>query len=240
MSSLFKINVQTLHYYDHIGLLKPAIRDPETGRRRYEFDQVYKLASILYMRKLGYSLDQIASYMESRSIQVSLEQLEEQSAVLRARTSELMAVDTAIQRKIRFIREELEYLEMGTPLIRQFPRRGYLPIGAEEILYRSESFYFYPTIAFYEGDRKYFGAYLCDGGERQEIPESCETIPEGEYLCGYHFGPYETILTSARALRESVQDRKLGDLLINFNIVDQFIERDSGKYITMMQIPVIR
>lgn len=57
LATLFGLNVQTLHYYDKIGILKPSYRDPKNGYRKYRFDQTYKLASIRYMRKLGYSIE---------------------------------------------------------------------------------------------------------------------------------------------------------------------------------------
>ena len=51
LATLFGLKVQTLHYYDKIGILKPSYRDPNNGYRKYRFDQTYKLASIRYMRK---------------------------------------------------------------------------------------------------------------------------------------------------------------------------------------------
>jgi len=59
MGSLFGLNIQTLYYYDSIDIFKPRMRDMKNGRRKYEFDQIYELATICYMRKLGYSLEEI-------------------------------------------------------------------------------------------------------------------------------------------------------------------------------------
>ena len=50
LGTLFGLNIQTLYYYDSIGLFQPRMRDGKTGRRKYEFDQVYELATICYMR----------------------------------------------------------------------------------------------------------------------------------------------------------------------------------------------
>ena len=46
IAELFGLNVQTLHYYDKVGILKPNYRDPNNGYRKYKFDQIYQLASI--------------------------------------------------------------------------------------------------------------------------------------------------------------------------------------------------
>ena len=75
--SLFSIDRQTLRYYDKIGLISPAKRDEITGWRYYEFDQVYQLASIRFMRKLGYSIDEIKDLFEDSNIERSLNSLRE-------------------------------------------------------------------------------------------------------------------------------------------------------------------
>ena len=41
LATLFGLKVQTLHYYDKIGILKPSYRDPNNGYRKYRFDQTY-------------------------------------------------------------------------------------------------------------------------------------------------------------------------------------------------------
>ena len=246
LSSLFNINVQTLHYYDSIGLMEPAERDEETGRRSYYFEQVYKLASILYMRRLGYSLKQIQEHMESRKPEYTLEHMKEQSEILRKKMQELMATDTVIQRKIRFIEQELPLAEPGKVSVRSFPKRGYISIGEEKFLFQSDSFYFYPTLVFYQGADKRFGAFIPLDLEDEglDIPEKTNphfaTIPAGDFLCGYHYGPYDRIYESIERLQEAGRSMHLdlADTLINLNIVDQFTEQDSERYITIMQIPL--
>ena len=55
MSALFHLNKQTLQYYDREKIFSPAYRNPENNYRMYRFDQVYGLALICYLRKLGFS-----------------------------------------------------------------------------------------------------------------------------------------------------------------------------------------
>lgn len=40
LASLFGLNVQTLHYYDKVGVFKPSDRDPGNRYRKYRFDQI--------------------------------------------------------------------------------------------------------------------------------------------------------------------------------------------------------
>ncbi len=243
ISILFGLNVQTLYYYDSIKLFYPRYRDPKSGRRRYEFDQIYELATICYMRKLGYSLEEIMNQRKTQHVGPTLLSLRQRSEELHRQWQELFAIDEAIQRKIRFIEEEVDGIRPGEIEVRSYGVRKYIAIGEEEMLYRHNSFYFFPTIAFYEGERKHFGAYLYPG--EQQIPEvalkeKILEIPAGDYLCTYHPGPYEKVPETIRRLRASHPELTLDDVAINFNILDQFVENDSANYITHMQIRILK
>lgn len=244
-AAMFGLNVQTLHYYDSIGLFKPEKRDANTGRRRYTFEQVYQLASIRYMRRLGYSLPDIEGYMARLDADFALEHLKERSRELRRQWEELLAIDQAIQRKISFIELSLEEAQdLGAYAVRTYGERRYLLIGEEDQLYFADTFYFYPTMAFYEGKRKYFGAYLYGGRAGQgteEAPEAsgAKVLPAGRFLCGYHVGPYDKVPKSIQKMRVAYPALQLSETAVNFNIVDQFVERDKKKYITHIQILIL-
>lgn len=57
------VSARTLHYYDEIGLLKPA-RDPENGYRLYGQPALLRLQQILFLRELGLSLDEIQAILD--------------------------------------------------------------------------------------------------------------------------------------------------------------------------------
>lgn len=243
MSALFGLNVQTLYYYDSIRLFCPRFRDPDTGRRKYEFDQVYPLATICYMRKLGYSLEEIREQRANQNLEQTLDSLKQRSKELHRQWQELISIDEAIQRKLHFIDQEMRDIRVEQVSVRSFPVRRYIAIGEEELLYRHSSFYFYPTIAFYRGDRKYFGAYLYP--EEARLPEfiseeQLQELAAGEYLCGYHLGNYETVPDTIRRLRDMHPELTLDETTINFNILDQFVESDSANYITCTQIRIVK
>lgn len=62
LADLAEVSVRTLHYYDEIGLLKPA-RVGENGYRYYDNDAVYHLQQILFFRELDLSLSEIGEIM---------------------------------------------------------------------------------------------------------------------------------------------------------------------------------
>src|SRR3954462_8307295 len=52
------VSVRTLHFYDQVGLLKPAYQ-AASGYRFYEEPQLLLLQQILFYRELGFELKQI-------------------------------------------------------------------------------------------------------------------------------------------------------------------------------------
>ena len=140
LATLFGLNVQTLHYYDKIGILKPSYRDPKNGYRKYRFDQTYKLASIRYMRKLGYSIEAVRDFQDTKSPDEALKRLKERSAAIHAQWEEMMRIDHAILRKIQFIEDSKAGIDYENIQVVKYPERKYIPIGAEEELYAGESF----------------------------------------------------------------------------------------------------
>lgn len=63
LAQISGVSVRTLHYYDEIGLLEPAIR-MANGRRYYGVKQLLLLQEILYFKKTGFSLKKIKPILE--------------------------------------------------------------------------------------------------------------------------------------------------------------------------------
>ena len=69
------VSIKTLRYYDQIGLLQPASVDPRTQYRLYIPDQLRELATILALKELGASLQDVKRLFmhgESRREQLEL------------------------------------------------------------------------------------------------------------------------------------------------------------------------
>ncbi len=61
---LGQVSVQTLRYYDDLGLIKAQVVDPFSGYRYYTLEQLPRLLQILAMKDLGISLQQIGALLE--------------------------------------------------------------------------------------------------------------------------------------------------------------------------------
>ncbi len=59
------VSVRTLHYYDEIGLLKPALVDAQTGYRFYDGESLLRMQEILFYRELDFSLKSIGEILSS-------------------------------------------------------------------------------------------------------------------------------------------------------------------------------
>ena len=73
-AALHGINKKTLMWYDEIGLFQPAVVHPENGYRYYSYYQSSILETILLLRELDVSINEIQTFMKDRSA-ASLEQL---------------------------------------------------------------------------------------------------------------------------------------------------------------------
>lgn len=66
LAKLPGVSVRTLHFYDEIGLLKPAYYG-DNNYRYYEEEQLLILQQILFYRELGFSLNEIREILASES-----------------------------------------------------------------------------------------------------------------------------------------------------------------------------
>jgi len=251
VAELFGLNVQTLHYYDKIGLFCPRYREGASGYRFYDQTQLYRLANIIYLRKQGYSIEEIKNYLDHLTYQGRAAGLQTQAESLTKEVKRLEFISNAIKEKIRYI-EQSDYRTFGTGVeIADVNERMYIEIGPEKDLYASEAFYFFPTVVIYTPQSKIFGACIRLKGDFFSyaslytgvgtLEQNIKTFPKGHVLRSFHRGPYETIsgrivemLTFGKSL-----NLHMADYSIHFNIIDQFVESDPEKYVTEIHIPLI-
>jgi len=58
LADLAGVSIRTLHYYDDIGILKPASYG-ENGYRYYRKESALRLQQILFLKELDFKLDGI-------------------------------------------------------------------------------------------------------------------------------------------------------------------------------------
>ena len=94
------VSVRTLHYYDEIGLLKPARVDKSTGYRYYDEQSLLRMQEILFYRELDFSLKSIEEILSSPHYDKT-QALKEQKALLILKKERLenliSAIDSAMK-----------------------------------------------------------------------------------------------------------------------------------------------
>ena len=64
-AQIAQVSGRQLRFYDQLGLLQPAHVDQQTGYRYYSIRQLPRLNSILALKELGLSLEQIAPLLKN-------------------------------------------------------------------------------------------------------------------------------------------------------------------------------
>lgn len=99
VSKYQNISKQTLIYYDKIGLFRPAYVDPDTGYRYYSANQIDYLDTILIMKKIGFSLNEIKEHMQNYTIDSSLAALKKQMNTIDRQIHELKLIRSRVAHK---------------------------------------------------------------------------------------------------------------------------------------------
>lgn len=110
MSKLNNISIQTLRYYDKIGLLKPKVISEKSQYRYYSIEQFFQMDVIKYYKTLGLSLNEIKKLMgRSTSMEEKLDMINFQQEVLENKLLEM-----------EIIKNHLEYMKNTVSSIIQY------------------------------------------------------------------------------------------------------------------------
>ncbi|MGL4739146.1 MAG: MerR family transcriptional regulator [Cellulosilyticaceae bacterium] len=99
VSRVAGISVRTLHYYDEIGLLKPA-QTTDVGYRLYDHSNFIKLEKILFLREIGFALKEIKGILEHAE--------NDEEALLRKQRDLLTLQKERLEKLIGIIEERLD------------------------------------------------------------------------------------------------------------------------------------
>lgn len=105
-ASLCQISVQTLRYYERLGLFEPEYIDPFTSYRHYTLRQVEQVNRIMALKELGLSLDQIRDLIFNEISTAEIEMM-------------LKLKQADIQRMIKRETERLQHISFHIRLLEQ-------------------------------------------------------------------------------------------------------------------------
>lgn len=113
-SKLTQVTIRMLRYYDEVGLLKPAMIDPQSGYRLYAAAQIPTLNKIVYLRDCGFNVSEIATALsidnrnKDKSLNDSLDESQGDSL-----TDQLERKRLEVELTIKAEQEKLRKIEMA-------------------------------------------------------------------------------------------------------------------------------
>jgi DNA-binding transcriptional MerR regulator len=135
------VSVRTLHYYDEIGLLRPSTVTT-TRHRRYGPNELVRLQQIKSLRRLGFSLDEVAACLDApefspaRVLDLHVQRLREQIAKEQRLVSLLETL--AAGHRAQTMRSAEEFINVIEEI--SMIERSFTPDELEEIKLRGARF----------------------------------------------------------------------------------------------------
>lgn len=122
-AKLRNVTTETLRHYDRVGLLKPIKIDEHNNRRYYSITQYEKLGTIKELRQLGISIEDIKKYFECRNIEKSYGILKKEYIDLSIHIEKLKKIEKSIAKKLKFIEEIKDNIELNIAEIKEINER---------------------------------------------------------------------------------------------------------------------
>lgn len=257
LSRLFHIGVDSIRYYEKIGLLHP-LRDTENNYRLYTIDDVRSMNTIRELLELGFSTDEILAFENDRRLEHVTRMLDKESTIIDRQIEALNLRKGKIKARLRSIREAQAMPADGQVRIRTFPVRQCMMIIDH---YMPEEMINYQVARFtadMPGKASTIGACDCytidlSGGMIRSgsykyknvffyspyLHYPCNySLPAGTYLSLAFRGSYHQETARINYLLNYVKEHRLqaeSDVL-EFCHIDRFETMDKSEYVTEFQI----
>lgn len=250
------VSKQTLIFYDRIGLFCPAFIDPNNGYRYYSSEQIDYLDTILIMKKIGFSLNEIKEHMENYNVNSSLAVLGKQISVIDARINELCLIRNRLEHRCKQMDSALTYMRREIPIIAENAPEQYLyvqpvssPYSLKEISIAtkkcfSQAFQNQLPIYFQCGvivpwehikEQRYTAAtFAFLPIEQTDKTDNVMALPSGKCVSAYHIGNYLSIGESYEKIIKHCAANNLEIISdsYEFCINDYITSFDENEYIT--------
>ena len=212
VTKIMGITRKTLLVYEDMGLLKPAIKDEESGYRYYSADNMTQIRSIRSLQALGltlkeveeyyYNTDNIDTYLERlKVLRATLDRNIQMLQVRSAKRGDLTVRKTTLPRQVCFCRRyTCENVGEAAIVLRDTyiaaARTGKMSMISRMFTMRMTHADKLDLMCCIPVDNSF------DGPERMEFAET-------PALCIYYRGPYEGTATAIRALTEYIKENNI-------------------------------
>ena len=251
------ISKQTLIFYDKAGVFRPAWVDPANGYRYYSASQLDYLDTILIMKQIGFSLQEIKDHMQHYDLDSSLAMLRRQLDVIDQKVAGLKQVRRRVQNRCDQMEAARAHCAPGQPGIEleDAPEQELfclpveppytmreISIATKQCFARAAAgalpvFYQCGVVVPLEKIRagRYTEAALAFLPMERAGQESCvRRLPAGRQACIYHVGDYLSVGRSYEKLLDWCEKQRLRICSdsYEFCINDYLTTHDESEYIT--------
>lgn len=261
-SKLCQVTVKTLRYYEEIGLLIPFETDEWTGYRYYDTSQLQRMNRILYLKRLGFSLDEIVDIFDNDNQLPTEAMLREKSELCREEIDMLIKRQTELAKLVEMLHNQNNVMEKV--FVKTLPSR-FFATHRQKISSYQELFSLCPNVIGPEMlrlgcecpepqycftvehqeeygkdiDIEYFEA-VAKKGVDSEIVQFKELPEVPVALCVNHYGAYEKMPeTFAELYAYAEANGYKPDGLARFNYIDGIWNKDHvEEWLTEIQLPV--
>ena len=253
ISAMYGIGVDSLRYYERLGLIHP-IRS-ESGYRLYSVQDIWCLNVIRDLRGLDFSMEQIAAYLRSHTVDSTLTLLAQERRAITEKMAFLQKLQDNVTQRMQTIQDALAQ-PVDRITLHSYPARPCFTIeepysGDAEMdvlikrLLNTDPDRFYvigsqqlgSALALADARAGRFDTYraaflLAPGGDR--------TLPAGDYVSVCYRGSYRRTAHYVPALFDYAAQRGLtpaGDILELLRI-DIHTSANAQEHVTELQLRV--
>ncbi|MDD7209753.1 MAG: MerR family transcriptional regulator [Lachnospiraceae bacterium] len=122
LSKIFDISVDTIRYYEKMGLLHPS-RNPQNGYRCYSLTDFQTLILIRELMSLGFHSDQIRDFVSDRTVDSTLHMLEQEINRVNESILELYEKKHNIETRLTSLRNILSESEFEKVILEEKEKR---------------------------------------------------------------------------------------------------------------------
>lgn len=260
-AKLMGLSRQTLIYYDHIGLFRPA-KTLENGYRLYARSQINAISLISMLGEIGVPLREIREIVSDISPDTALEILQKQQREVQEKLHRLQTLSDMIDLRMAQITLGKEVSDAPEPTFSFFTVEEDIPLYLGKPVNApmndiADEF----IIDFYaECERRNFPLIFACGqvksrenilaGRTEIVSRMCFTLKDaaganavmsrGEYAVGYLFGGGENTAPLYRDLLAwiAAQGRAVAGDAYEEYLLDELAESDPRRYVMRVMIPV--
>lgn len=255
ISKLYGIGVDSLRYYEKIGVLNP--KRAENNYRLYSLNDLYRLNIIRDLRPLDFSMAQIKDYLDHQSTENTLEVLTEEREKIKGQIQHLLEIDLSLQERAESIQQALAY-PVGEFSRKNLPPRPCVQLNANIRRDEETDFAIQRLHKRYENKIFNLGTYPIGATLSREDLNKGEWIfrsvfyilepeeeydfllPKGEYLSFFYTGSYKKSpdhVQRVLAYAEAQGFTTLGDVYEIYHIDNRYTIQPE-EFLTEIQVQI--